>query len=142
LSEKEFGNKWTKLLIEQGIKKFPDDFIDDNDAVLLELPKQNLMLGKEFFGSYEILTTSGESVYQAADLNEAKFIIYAGKNRSGKVNLPVSKNEIKSSIKKYEAFIDSILLKVQKDFIQEFQNNQNFASVSNNIFKALNLTRY
>lgn len=142
LSEKEFVNKWTKFLSEEGIKKFPDKFADLNDYVLIELPKQTLMLGKEFFGAYEILTTSGESVYQASDLNEAKFIIYAGRNRSGRVNLPLSKNETGLSIKKYEAYIDSILLKVQKDFKQEFPNNQNFSSVSNDIFKILNLTRY
>lgn len=142
LSEKDFVNKWTKLLSEEGIKKFPDDFIDVNNTVLLELPKQTLMLGKEFFGAYEILTTSGESVYQAGDINEAKFIIYAGRNRSGKVFLPVSKSEINLSIKKFEAYIDSILLKVQKDFKQEFQTNQNFSSVSNDIFRVLNLTRY
>lgn len=142
MSEKEFVNKWTKLLSDEGIKKFPAEFADLNDYVLIELPKQTLILGKEFFGAYEILTTSGESVYQASDLNEAKFILYAGRNCSGKVILPLSKNETGLSIKKYEAYIDSILLKVQKDFNQEFQNNKNFSSVSNDIFKILNLTRY
>lgn len=142
LSEKEFVNKWIKLLSEEGIKKFPDDFIDDNDAVLLELPKQTLMLGKEFFGAYEILTTSGESVYQAGNINEAKFIIYASRKRSGQVLLPSLNEDVVSAVKKYDIYIDSILSKVEKDFKKEFPNPKNFITISNDIFKVLNLIRY
>lgn len=142
MTEKDFINKWTKFLIAEGIKKFPSGFSEPKDFVVLEFPPQTLMLGKEFFGAYEVLTTSGESVYQAADLNEAKYIIYAGRNRSGKILLPVSKDEIVSALKKYEAYVDSVLSRIEKDFKKEFPNSKNFPVVSNEIFKVLNLIRY
>lgn len=142
MSEKDFINKWTKLLSAEGIKKFPSDFADIKDFILLELPKQTLMLGKEFFGAYEVLTTTGESVYQANDLNEAKYIIYSGRNRSGKIQLPESKDEIALATKKYEAYIDSVLSRIEKDFKKEFPDSKNFSLVSNEIFKVLNLIRY
>lgn len=142
MSEKDFINKWTKQLSTEGIKKFPDDFTDIPDYIQLELPKQTLILGKEFFGAYEVLTTSGESVYQANDLNEAKYIIYSGRNRSGKIQLPVSKDEIALATKKYEAYIDSCLSRIETDFKEEFPDSKNFPVVSNEIFKVLNLIRY
>lgn len=142
LSEKDFINKWTSALASEGIKKFPADFLETEDYTPLELPKQTLMLGKEFFGAYEVLTTSGEAVYQAADFHEAKFIIYAGRNRSGVIHLPVSKEAIISSTKKYESYIDSILSRVEKDFRATFPESKNFSSISNQIFKLLNLIRY
>jgi hypothetical protein len=120
LSEKDFINKWIKLLSSEGIKKFPDDFSEIKDYIFIETPKQTLMLGKEFFGAYEVLTTSGESVYQAADMNEAKYIIYSGRNRSGKIQLPLSKDAISSSIKKYEAYVDSVLSGIEIDFKRDF----------------------
>ena len=140
--EKEFINKWTELLNSEGIKKFPDDFNNIKDFILLELPKQTLMLGKEFFGAYEVLTTSGESVYQATDLNEAKYLIYSGRNRSGNIQLPVSKDAITSATKKYEAYVDSVLSRIEIDFKREFPDSKNFPLISNKIFKVLNLIRY
>ncbi len=142
MSEKEFINKWTKLLSAEGIKKFPDDFSEVKDYILIEAPKQTLMLGKEFFGTYEVLTISGESVYQAADLNEAKYIIYSGRNRSDRIYLPVSKDAITSAIKKYEAYVDSVLSRIEIDFKREFPDSKNFPLISNEIFKVLNLIRY
>lgn len=142
MSEKVFINKWTKLLGAEGIKKFPDVFSDFDDFITIELPKQTLMLGKEFFGAYEVLTTSGESVYQASNLAEAKFIIYADRKRSGIVHLPISKEVVTYSIKKYENYIDSILSRIETEFIKEFPESKNFLSVSNEIFKILNLIRY
>jgi len=142
LTEKDFINKWTNFLSVEGIKKFPSGFTEPKDFVLLEFPPQTLMPGKDFFGAYEVLTTSGESVYQASDLNEAKYIIYSARNRSGKIQLPVSKDEIASTTKKYEAYVDSVLSRIEIDFKREFPDSQNFPLVSNEIFKVLNLIRY
>jgi hypothetical protein len=142
LSENEFINKWTKILSAEGIKQFPSEFVETMKYSVLEFPSKTLIPGKEFFGTYEVLTTSGESVYQARDLNEAKFIIYAGRSRTGTINLPDSKEGIDSAIKNYEIYIDSLLSRVEKDYKKEFTNNKNFPSVSNEIFKVLNLIRY
>lgn len=142
MSEKDFTNKWTKLLSSEGMKKFPDDFSEIKEFILIETPEQTLMLGKEFFGAYEVLTTSGESVYQASDLNEAKYIVYSGRNRSGKIKLPASKEEAAAAIKKYEVYVDSVLSRIEIDFKREFPHSKNFPLVSNEIFKLLNLIRY
>lgn len=142
MTDKDFINKWSKLLSEEGIKKFPDDFTELIDCIKIELPKQTLIPGKEFFGSFEVLTASGEVVYQANDFYEVKFIVYAGRNRSGQINLPASKDKIKSATKKYELYLDSLLSRVETDYKKDFPDGKNFPTVSNKIFTSLNLIRY
>ncbi len=142
MSEKDFINKWTTFLTAEGLKKFPDDFINSFNFDTLEVPRKTLMLGKEFFGGYEVITTDGEAVYQASNLAEAKFIVYSARSRSGKIKLPGDRKLSSSIVQQYENYIDSILSRIDKDYKILFPDQKNFPSLSNEIFKILNLIRY
>jgi allantoicase len=84
LNKKLFVDSWINKLQAAGIKKFPAHFIDPDQLKTITIPIKTLVIGQEFFGSYEIITTDGEPVYQAANYDEAKFFVYGARQRNGK----------------------------------------------------------
>jgi len=100
------------------------------------------VLGSEFFGAVEILTTEGTPVLQAESIHKAKYIVYANINRSGNIILPNIEDEIKSAVEKYENHLDWILLDIEEELKKKLPKSRNFHSVTNEIFLKLNLVRH
>jgi len=144
MTEKEFITNWAKKLWSDSLKKFPDDFNGTDNCRKIELPGKTLVLGEEFFGAFEILTVNGNSVYQAANHDEAKFIIYASRAKPVSIDLPGKHEEIKAANSKYEQYLDSLIKNIEADYRGTFPGwgSNEAASAVNEIFRALNLTRY
>lgn len=142
MNEKDFIKKWIDQLKVEGLKKFPADFISISVSKEIEVPKQTLLIGEEFFGAFEVITISGEQVYQANNYFEAKFIVYASRARSGNIFIPTDSKDIQYSVKDYEQYLDKILQRIENDFNKTFPKSKNFSSVSSEIFNTLNLVRY
>ena len=102
MTEKEFITQYIKKHSETSSKIFPHDFTNLTDSEKLEMPHKTLVLGNEFFGTVEILTTEGTSILQADNIHKAKYIVYANLNRSGNIILPKSEYEIKTAVENYE----------------------------------------
>jgi len=100
------------------------------------------MLGKEFFGTYEIITTDGTSVYQADTLNEARFFIYSSANRNGITYLPEDKTTINRIIEEYHYYLDNLIALLISEYKKAFPEGKDLLSVSNKIFQKLNIIRY
>jgi hypothetical protein len=141
LSEKDFIFSKSKDLLLSGLNNFPSDFLTKKNFNSLEIPEKNLILGKEFFGSYEVTTPAGDFVMTFNNVYEAKYIVYASKNRKREVKIPVESGSIKSAVESYEKYLDQLLLDIKKDYSAKFRNGKNITSVSNEIFRKLNLTR-
>ena len=141
MNEKEFVSTQSDKLKSWGIKIFPEDFCDLSNAKKLNLPEKNLLLGKGFFGSFEVTTTNGESVLNVEDQSEAKFIVYSSKKRSKQIKIPIDSKLITESVKKYESYLDELLTKIKNDYQRENLETKNIGTVSGEIFKRLNLTR-
>ena len=141
MSEKDFIFSKSRELYLNGIKNFPVDFINSKNTKIIEVPEKELVLGKEFFGSYEVSTIAGDFVLTFSDALQAKYIVYASKNRTNKIKIPKELNNIKSTVESYEKYLDQLLQEIKKDYLARFSNGKNFTSVSNEIFKKLNLTR-
>ena len=141
MSEKEFISGWTARLSSEGIKSFPYDFVTFNERKEIRLPGKTLILGEEFFGNYEILTVDGISVLHAGSNDEAKFILYANRNKPEIMHIPSKGSDLKSSISEYEGYLDSIIRRVESDYKKNFPDEKNFDGVMNEIFRVLNLTR-
>ena len=141
MNEKEFVSTQSAKLKSGGIKIFPEDFCDLSNAKELKLPEKNLVLGKDFFGSFEITTTNGESVLNVEDESEAKFIVYSSKKRSKQIKIPNDSKLITESVKKYESYLDELLTEIKNDYQRENLETKNIGTVSGEIFKKLNLTR-
>lgn len=142
MNEKLFIESWLNKIQSSGIKQFPLHFIDLPLLHDISIPKKTLVIGQEFFGAYEIITTDGEFVYHAANYDEAKFIVYSSKERNGITYLPKDKSKIKTLVDSYNNYLDDLLNQIKKDYKKSFQDGKNVHLVSNEIFQKLNLIRY
>lgn len=142
MNEKLFIENCLSKILSAGIKQFPIYFIDESQLDIISIPKKTLVIGQEFFGAYEIITTDGESVYQASNYDEAKFIVYSSKERNGKTYIPKDKSKIKSLVDAYNNYLDDLLIQIKNDYKKAFKDGKNVNAVSNEIFKKLNLIRY
>ena len=141
MNEKEFVTTQIEKIKSESIKIFPEDFCDLSDINELNLPEKNLVLGKDFFGSFEITATNGESVLNVEDQSEAKFIVYSSRKRTKQIKIPRNSKLITESVKKYESYLDELLTKVKNDYRRENLEAKNIGIISGEIFKKLNLTR-
>lgn len=142
MTEKEFISQYIKKHYETSSKIFPDDFTNLTDTEKLEMSHKTLVLGNEFFGVVEILTTEGTPVLQADNIHKAKYIVYANLNRRGNIIIPKSEYEIKTAVENYEKYLDWILFDIEEDIKQKLPDSRNLHSVTNEIFLKLNLVRY
>lgn len=141
MNDKDFIFSKSKDLSLSGLKSFPIDFINSKSLNTIEVPNKVLLLGKEFFGSYEVSSPTGDFVLTFNNAFEAKYVVYASQNRKSKIKIPVDLIAIKKAVEEYEKYLDQILQEIKKDFLKKFSNDKNLTSVSNEIFKKLNLTR-
>ena len=142
MTEKEFITQYINKHSETNSKIFPDDFTNLTDTEKLEMPYKTLVLGKEFFGVVEILTTKGTPVLQADNIHKAKYIVYANLNRSGNIVIPKNNNETKTAVENYEKHLDWILLDIEEDLKKKLPESRNLHSITNEIFLKLSLVRY
>lgn len=142
MNEKVFIENWLRNTQISGIKHFPLSFLDESRLDIIPIPIKTLVIGQEFFGAYEIITTDGESVYQASNYDEAKFIVYSSKDRNGKAYIPKDKSVIKSVVDAYNNYLDDLLNQIKKDYKKNFPDGKNVNAISNEIFQKLNLFRY
>lgn len=141
MKKKEFVEYWKTKLISEGIKTFPDDFLDNVETFQKVIPDKTLIPGSELFGTFEVITIDGEIITQAKDYTEAKYYDYASQQRKSEMKLPVDRNRIPLIVKKYEQYIDKIITEVTKDFKKSFPDTKETNPVTE-ILKALNLVRY
>jgi len=141
VSEKDFIFSKSKDISLSGLKSFPIDFNNSKNLTTFEVPEKVLLLGKEFFGSYEVSSATGDFVLTFNNEFEAKYVVYASQSRKNKIKIPSDLIAIKKAVEDYEKYLDQILQEIKKDYLKKFSNEKNLTSVSNEIFKKLNLTR-
>lgn len=141
MSEKDFIFSKSKDLSISGIRIFPVDFIKSKDLNTIEVPDKVLVLGKEFFGSFEVTSATGDFFLTFNNEFEAKYVVYASQNRKNIIKIPPDLISIKKAVEDYEQYLDQLLQEIKKDYLKKINNGKNFTSVSNEIFKKLNLTR-
>lgn len=141
MTDTEFIATQVSYFRAKGIKLFPEDFCEHSDVMVVKSPEKNLVLGKNFFGYYEVTTARGEPVFNFDDLNKAKFIVYSSRSGNGNALLPEDDKVTGNAVKKYESFLDGILNEIKKNYLSLNQDSKNFGIVSSEIFMKLNLTR-
>lgn len=141
MSETDFIFSKSKELSLLGIKNFPIDFINTKELTEIEVSDKVLLLGKEFFGSFEVSSATGDFVLTFSNEFEAKYTVYASRNRKSRFQMPRDSIQIKKSVTDYEEYLDGLLTDIKKDYDRKINNGKNLSSVSNEIFKKLNLIR-
>ena len=141
MNEADFIFSKSKEFSLTGIKNFPIDFIQTKKLSETEVPDKVLVLGKEFFGSFEVTSATGDFLLTFTNESEAKYIVYASRNRKTKIKIPQELASINKAVEDYEKYLDQLLQEIKKDYLKKINKGINFTSVSNEIFKKLNLTR-
>jgi hypothetical protein len=141
LNEKDFIFSKSKDLSLSGLKNFPEDFNNSKKIKTVDVPDKVLVLGKEFFGSFEVTSATGDFVITFQNEFEAKYVVYSSRNRRNQINIPVEHSDIKKAVDEYEKYLDKLLLEIKNEYQRKFNNGKNITAVSNEIFKKLNLTR-
>lgn len=142
MNEKYFVENWISKIHSSGIKQFPLEFIDGSQLETIIIPVKTLVVGQEFFGTYDVITTDGQSIYQTSNIDEAKFFVYSSKERNGKAYLPKEKSKMKNLLNTYNHYLDELLNQIKLDYKKYFPEGKNLQAVSNEIFKKLNVIRY
>ncbi|MDP3148008.1 MAG: hypothetical protein Q8N83_02645 [Ignavibacteria bacterium] len=127
---------------KKGIKIFPDEFLSSGETKTISVPAKILIMGEEFFGSYEILSADRKVVYQASTYSEAKYLIYASRKKTAEIIIPSSEEEIKQAVLQYEKYLDSIMKEIVSLYKKTFPEEKNSLFVMNEILMILNLVRY
>ncbi|MBK6914688.1 MAG: hypothetical protein IPH11_13945 [Ignavibacteriales bacterium] len=108
----------------------------------VKLPGKALHLGEEFFGSFEILNSDGESFLQVNDYNRAKYLIYSNKKLPAEILIPNDGDEINKSVKKYELYLDNIIKDILSTLSKTGIEIKYSSNIISEIFRMLNLVRY
>jgi len=141
VSEQDFIFSKSKELSLAGIKNFPIDFLQTKKLSEIEVPDKVLILGKEFFGSFEVSSATSDFIMTFTNESEAKYVVYASRNRKSKIKIFNDLALIKKTVEDYEKYLDELLQDIKKDYLKKINNGKNLTSVSNEIFKKLNLIR-
>ncbi len=141
MTSKEFIAKKVKDIPAEGLKVFPDDFLISCEVTSLDLPQETLIIGNQFFGSYEVLTAKGSSFCQAESLTRAKYIVYAGKQKNKMIKIPLNEKDIETAVKNYEKYLDDLLRQIKKEYRVQFPDVKEIDPTINEIFRLLNLSR-
>lgn len=141
MTSKEFITKTVKQITDEGVPVFPDDFLPPCETVPFKLPSQTLVLGNEFFGSREVLTTDGSLFCHSESLARAKYLVYASGRKNREINIPVNDDDIETAVKNYGKFLDSVLKKTEKEYRTAFPESKDVNTVTNEVFRMLNLKR-
>lgn len=141
-AEKEFITKTVETLSRKGIKISPDEFVSSSGMKTISVPAKILIMGEEFFGSYEILSADRKVVHQTSTYSEAKYLIYASRKKAAEITIPVNEEEIKQAVLQYEKYLDSIMKEIVSLYKKTFPEGKNSLFVMNEILMILNLVRY
>ena len=126
MTEKEFIDEWAVKIKAELLREFPKDFLENVDCKDVKFPGKVLLLGQELFGSFEIIDSSGNVFFQAQNMAEAKYYLYANRNKPLSVSIPLSEKDIEKKVKEYESSLDQILIAIEKDYKSKFQGAKNF----------------
>ncbi len=141
MNEKDFITSWVLLLKEEKLKPFPADFTIDAQYENVSFNKKRILIGKEFFGEYELINIEGKEVLRVDSYVKAKYFVYANRNHPTVISIPTSSDAVKQMTAAYEKYLDSILKRINIDYIKKFPGMKNSAEVINRIFDHLNLIR-
>jgi type I restriction enzyme M protein len=124
-----------------GAKKFSEEFVDSKylkDAKEISVPNEPLKLGSYFIGQQEVISDSGFK-YDAGNLEEAKFIIYAQKPNSFLVKIPKELLVIVNGVNDYERYLKDLKAKLFEAFFSRTHDHKQADVLVQQVFEEVGL---
>lgn len=138
----EFEKKWVEEISQHRLKSFPDNFIEDYEYTVFDLPGKPLLKGSELFGKYELMDTDGTSILNSDNMDLIKYILYSNRNYPKQIKIPSNPEQISDLVVNYENHLDEIIKEIKGSFQKEFPGSSKSEITINKIFQRLNLYRY
>jgi len=139
--EKDLVKKVISTLKKSELKIFPYDFIIGIDCIYEKIVNKILILGSEFFGSYEILTSDGVLFKMVNSLPLAKYYIYSSVNKKFILPVPTNLADIEIIVRKYENYFDELLKHISQLISQE-STKVDKNKIINQVIQNLNYLRF
>jgi hypothetical protein len=139
--EKDLVKKVISTLKKSELKIFPYDFIIGIDCIDEKIVNKILILGSEFFGSYEILTSDGVLFKMVNSLPLAKYYIYSSVNKKFILPVPTNSADIEIVVRKYENYFDELLKHISQLISQE-STKVDKNKIINQVIQNLNYLRF
>jgi hypothetical protein len=139
--EKQFIKNWIIKNSANYEKIFPQDFLSDEKLTNIKMPEKQLVLGDLFFGFYQICSADGEVYFNEEEIYKAKYIVYASKLKQNSLDIPIELSDITTVVRKYEKYLDSIIIKIKQDIAKEQVKIKEDEAVRQ-IFNIINLIRF
>ena len=137
-TERDFITLWYGKLLKS-IKMFPGDFASGFETREVILADRRITLGPEFFGTYQLVNSNGESALTADSIFEAKYYIYASISTSAPFKMPLNAADIEKVIRLYEKYFMELIGKIAKDHMIHFPSSERSQSVAVDILQRLKL---
>lgn len=141
MNEKQFIEKWVEKIENNLLTKFPVNYIKEIETKIFKLPGRSFSITSELFGQYELMDIDENKVIQTEDYYLVKFLLYSNRTKPNSVLIPIERDEVKATVKKYEKLLDSIIKDVMGN-IKIVLPNSDPLKLSNQIFNLINLKRY
>ncbi len=141
MTEKDFVVKWIEK-IRVGLKKFPDDFLHEEECTVLNLPTKLLIFPPPLFNTYQVIDESGETVYSTDEHFKAKYVVYANRYRPRELKIPTNDLRIYEIVRDYEKHLDVFLKEMGADFKKLWPTSKGFNRISLQVFNSLELIRH
>lgn len=128
-------------MLPEGAKKFPEEFIDSKylkDSREISVPNEPLKLGAYFIGQQEVVSDSGFK-YDAANLEEAKFIIYAQRPNSFLIKIPKQASVVIRAVGDYERYIKDLKAKLFEAFFSRTHDHKQADTLVQQVFEEIGL---
>jgi type I restriction enzyme M protein len=128
-------------IIPDGVKRFPEEFVDSKyfkDAKEISVPGETLKLGSYFMGKQEVISDSGFR-YEAGNLDEAKFIIYAQKPDSFVIRIPRERSLVINAVEDHERYLKDLKAKLFEAFFNRTLDHKQSDTLAQQVFEELGL---
>ena len=128
-------------IFPNGAKKFPEEFVDSKylkDAKEISVPNEPLKLGSYFIGQQEVIADSGFK-YDAANLEEAKFLIYAKNPNSFLIKIPKKISVIVNAVDDYERYLKDLKAKLFEAFFSRTHDHKQADTLVQQVFEELGI---
>ena len=105
------------------LKKFPDDYIGDEECREIEVPKGKPEVGSDLHGFFVKI---GDARIECGSQEEAKYIEYAVMNGNGnaRIRIPKDKRMVKKAVESYGSAYNKLKKDVSAYMRRAIQNNK------------------
>lgn len=135
-------NRVIKEILPDGVKKFPDDFLDHKEKIKFrEIKLPGTILQLDSFSRETIVSPKGYFRYRAKNPPEALYILYSNHIGQKIINVPTDNLIIFKAVKSYEKYTRELETKLFEKFLELTLDETKSEVLTKATLQKLNLNR-